>query len=174
MMILTIWWSKATRLLEFSRFASLDLRTWIFCDEDEELRILLDLLTSDSNWWYPFQPCPDECPPLPPTPGHLCVTPAGAQDCHYDDSNGGTEQSPFVSKCCCGQCETDPITCAPDSTTGSGLWQPMHSPLCPVGGCGSEGEWWKIILSSSWKPQVSSPHQTTLTSILTTSTRLRQ
>ena len=36
MMIMTIWWSKATRLLEFSRSVSLDLRTRIFCDQDEE------------------------------------------------------------------------------------------------------------------------------------------
>ena len=44
MMIITIWWSKATRLLEFSRSVSLDLRTRIFCDEEEdeeELRILV-------------------------------------------------------------------------------------------------------------------------------------
>ena len=44
MMIMTIWWSKATRLLEFSHFVSLDLRTRIFCDEEdkeEELRILV-------------------------------------------------------------------------------------------------------------------------------------
>ena len=41
MMMMTIWWSKATRLLEFSRSVSLDLRTRLFCDEDEEeLRIL--------------------------------------------------------------------------------------------------------------------------------------
>merc|ERR1712110_960754 len=49
-------------------------------------------------------------------------------------------QSPFVSNCCCGQCDVEPkITCAHDSITGSGLWQPMHSPLCPAEGCGSEG-----------------------------------
>ena len=135
------------------------------------------LVDSNSCWnlnWFHIQPCP-ECPPLPPTPGHLCFTPAGAQDCYYKGGNGGTDQSPFVSKCCCGRCEAEPmITCASDSTTGSGLWQPMHSPLCPAEGCGSEGEWWKIILSSSWKPQVSSPHQTTLTTILTTLTRRRQ
>ena len=35
-MIMTIWWSKAMRLLEFSRSVSLDLRTRIFCDEDED------------------------------------------------------------------------------------------------------------------------------------------
>ena len=86
----------------------------------------------------PLQP---ECPLLPPSPYHLCVAPSGAQDCHYDSGNGGTEQSPFVSKCCCGQCDVEKITCASDSTTGSGLWQPMHSPLCPAEGCGSEGDW---------------------------------
>merc|ERR1719264_39336 len=31
------------------------------------------------------------------------------------------------------------MTCVPDSTTGSGLWQPMYFPLCPAEGCGSEG-----------------------------------
>ena len=81
-----------------------------------------------------------ECPSLPPIPGYLCVTPAGSQDCHYGDgSEGGTDLAPFVSKCCCGQCDTDTITCAPDSTTGSGLWYPMHSPLCPAQGCGTKG-----------------------------------
>ena len=35
-MIMTFWWSKATKLLEFSRSVSLDLRTRIFCDQDEE------------------------------------------------------------------------------------------------------------------------------------------
>ena len=41
MMMMTIWWSKATRLLEFSRSrpqAEPDLRTRLFCDEDEEDR----------------------------------------------------------------------------------------------------------------------------------------
>merc|ERR1712198_267311 len=76
-------------------------------------------------------PClSDDCPPLPPSPGHLCVAPAGAQYCHYDGGNGGTVN------CCCSRCDT---TCAPDSTTGSGLWQPMHWTLCPAEGCGSEG-----------------------------------
>ena len=113
---------------------------------------ILKISISKKTFWYRFhfQPQP-ECPLLPPTPGHLCVTPAGAQDCHYDI-------------CCCGRCG-DPITCAHDSTTGFGRWQSMQ---CPAEGCGSEGEWWKIILSLSWKQQVSSPHQTTLRTILTT------
>ena len=34
------------------------------------------------------------------------------------------------------------MTCAPDSTTGSGFWQPtMYSTLCPAEGCGSDGEY---------------------------------
>ena len=78
-----------------------------------------------------------ECPSLPPSPDHLCVAPAGALDCHYEslsDSFGGDVN------CCCGRCDID-MTCAPDSTTGSGFWQPMHSTLCPAEGCGSEGEY---------------------------------
>ena len=31
------------------------------------------------------------------------------------------------------------MTCAADSTTGSGFWQPMHSTLCPAEACGSQG-----------------------------------
>ena len=64
MMIMTIWWSKATRLLEFSRSVSLDLRTRLFCDEEdrgqrtEELRILVFLSTSIE----------------PPQVGGLCLT----------------------------------------------------------------------------------------------------
>ena len=85
------------------------------------------------------------CPsPVPPSPGEPCSRP-GALDCPYEnqiDNNGVT------GHCCCGQCDVD-MTCAPDSNTGSGLWQPLHSSLCPAEGCGSEGEWWKIILSSS-------------------------
>ena len=77
-----------------------------------------------------------ECPPLHPSPDHLCAAPAGTLDCHYEFltiNNGGTVN------CCCGQCDID-MTCAPDSITGSGLWQPMYSTLCPEDGCGSEGE----------------------------------
>ena len=75
-----------------------------------------------------------ECPLQPPTPGHLCITHGGSQDCHYDSSNGGS------SNCCCRRCEDD-MTCTQDPAAGFGLWQLMHSTLCPVGGCGSEGEW---------------------------------
>ena len=53
-----------------------------------------------------------DCPHLPPSPFHLCAAPAGAQDCHYDDSDGGSTQAPFVSNCCCGRCDVDHITCA--------------------------------------------------------------
>ena len=66
------------------------------------------------------------CPPLPPSPSQLCVSPAGAQDCHY-----------HTDHCCCGHCQK--FSCALDSTTGAGLWQ--MSTLCPAAGCGSEGEW---------------------------------
>ena len=31
------------------------------------------------------------------------------------------------------------MTCAHDLTTGSGLWQPMHSTICPAEGCGTTG-----------------------------------
>ena len=33
------------------------------------------------------------------------------------------------------------MTCTQDPAAGFGLWQLTHSTLCPVGGCGSEGEW---------------------------------
>ena len=75
-------------------------------------------------------PISGKCPPLPPSTGQLCVPPAGRQDCHYDS---------VKAICCCGQCHTD-YTCAPDSTTGSGLWQLMHLPFCPAVGCGTEGQ----------------------------------
>ena len=75
-------------------------------------------------------PCLSGCPPLPPSPGHLCVAPAGAKDCHY-----------AADHCCCGHCsESFTFSCArPDSTTETGFWK---STLCPEEGCGSEGEWW--------------------------------
>ena len=83
------------------------------------------------NWMFLFlfsiQP---ECPPLPPPPSHLCVAPAGTLNCHYTGDH-----------CCCGNCsESFKLSCAPDSTTGAGVWQ---STLCPAAGCGSEGEWWR-------------------------------
>ena len=75
--------------------------------------------------------------PTLPTPGQTCNLP-GALDCHYENlvDNFVHEGS---THCCCGQCDTD-MTCAFDSDTGSGLWQQMYSSLCPVDGCGSEGE----------------------------------
>ena len=80
--------------------------------------------------------------PIPPTPGQPCSQLPGALDCHY--------QNRSTVNCCCGQCDID-MTCAPDLTTGSGLWQPMHSTLCPEEGCGSVGEWsremWKFSFS---------------------------
>ena len=76
---------------------------------------------------YPGSFCPS---PIPPTPGQPCNLP-GTLDCSYG----------LTGNCCCGQCDVD-MTCAPDSTNGSGLWQPKHSMLCPTEGCGSEGEWW--------------------------------
>ena len=76
--------------------------------------------------------------PIPPTLGQPCTL-AGALDCPYEiviDNQG------YAGECCCGRCDLD-MTCAPDSTTGSGLWQPMHSTLCPTEGCGSAGKWWR-------------------------------
>ena len=35
------------------------------------------------------------------------------------------------------------MTCAPGSDSTTGLWQSMHSTLCPAEGCGSKGEWWR-------------------------------
>ena len=77
------------------------------------------------------------CPsPSPPTPGQPCSQLPGVQDCHYDVNQGGSSESPLVTNCCCGRCDTD-MTCAP----GSGIWQPsLYSPLCPTEGCGTEGE----------------------------------
>ena len=47
---------------------------------------------------------------------------------------------PLVVNCCCDRCDTDKITCAADSITGSGLWQTTkYSPLCPEEPCGSHG-----------------------------------
>ena len=68
----------------------------------------------------------EEVPRLRPSMGHLCVTPAGAQDCHYDSSTSGTYQSPLVVTCCCDRCDTS-MTCALDSTTGFRLWQ-LYAP----------------------------------------------
>ena len=82
-----------------------------------------------------------QCPALPPSPGNLCVPPAGNQVCLYDGGQGGTsEDSPLIVTCCCGRCPDD-VTCAPDSITGSGLWQSIaYSPLCPTEGCGTDGK----------------------------------
>ena len=82
-----------------------------------------------------------QCPALPPSPGNLCVPPAGNQVCLYDGGQGGTsEDSPLIVNCCCGRCPDD-VTCAPDSITGSGLWQSIaYSPLCPTEGCGTDGK----------------------------------
>ena len=82
-----------------------------------------------------------QCPALRPSPGNLCVPPAGNQVCHYDGGQGGTsEESPLIVTCCCGRCPED-VTCAPDSITGSGLWQSIaYSPLCPTEGCGTDGK----------------------------------
>ena len=73
-----------------------------------------------------------ECPRVVPTVDTLCVASSGAQDCRYHGKDGG------VVNCCCNECDID-MTCAVDSTTGSGLWKPLHPPKCPEGGCGSKG-----------------------------------
>jgi len=91
-------------------------------------------------------PCSSsDCPPLPPSPSHLCAAPAGAQDCHYTIISEITPMDAFLlpititaDHCCCGPCSQNFIfSCVTDSTTGAGLWQ--MSTLCPVEGCGSEG-----------------------------------
>ena len=80
------------------------------------------------------------CPsPMPPTPGQPCNQLPGALDCSYENHS---DYHGLAGNCCCGQCDMD-MTCAPDSTSGSGLWQPKHTMLCPTKGCGSEGEWWR-------------------------------
>jgi len=68
-----------------------------------------------------------ECPPLPPSPSHLCAATTGVQYCHYSGDH-----------CCCGGCsDSFTFSCLHhDSTTGAGHWQ---SDLCPVEGCGSKG-----------------------------------
>ena len=68
-------------------------------------------------------------------------SPFYSQVCQYDGSTGGTELSPLLVNCCCNRCDTDKITCAADSVTGSGLWQTTkYSPLCPEEPCGSYGK----------------------------------
>ena len=77
-----------------------------------------------------------DCPLLPPTPGHLCVPPTTANDCHYNTDH-----------CCCGNCpQRFTFSCAVDSTTGAGLWEKLHSSICPAHGCGKEGELIHIML----------------------------
>ena len=82
------------------------------------------------------------CPsPLPPNPGQPCSLPGGLE-CHYEsfiNFHGGVPGT-----CCCGQCDFDMI-CARDPTTGAGIWQPMHSMLCPLEGCGDEGEYYSLL-----------------------------
>ena len=115
------------------------------------------------------------CPiTIPPTPGQPCNLP-GALDCPYEDQIG---YNGLAGNCCCGQCDVD-MTCAPDSTSGSGLWQPKHPMLCPTEGCGSEGEWWREFerendpLTGCYL-QVLSARQITLTATLTTLQRQRR
>merc|ERR1719447_1046482 len=72
------------------------------------------------------------CPPqAPPTPGQPCNQLPEALDCYYKNLSK-------IFKCCCDQCDVD-MTCVLNSSTGSGVWQKMHSTLCPAEGCGSEG-----------------------------------
>ena len=79
------------------------------------------------------------CPsPIPPTPGKPCAQLPGAMDCHYDGDREGTVT------CCCDQCDTvTDMTCALNSTSGSGIWQSL--PFCPADGCGTEGELKHVI-----------------------------
>ena len=41
-----------------------------------------------------------------------------------------------TANCCCGQCDID-LTCR--NVNGTGVWQAIHSQLCPVQGCGEKG-----------------------------------
>ena len=99
------------------------------------------------------------------SPGSPCTN-LEADDCKYEH---------IGDHCCCGQCSDSPwlsLACVLDSTTGAGTWQPIS--LCPVGGCGSEGECWKgncqnLSFLDSWNiffPQVFLPQQTIPTTIL--------
>ena len=111
------------------------------------------------------------CPfPTPPTPGQPCNLP-GALDCHYENH---IDHHGLSGNCCCGQCDID-MTCAPNSSTGSGLWQPKHPMLCPTKGCGIEGEWWRENdpLTDCYS-QVLSARQTTRTTTLPTWQRQRR
>ena len=88
------------------------------------------------------------CPsPIPPIPGQPCTLP-GALDCPYE---GFSDDRGLTGYCCCGHCGIG-MTCAPDLTNESGLWQPKHSVLCPTEGCGSEGEWWRKNVKTIWSP----------------------
>ena len=67
-----------------------------------------------------------ECPELPPSVGNLCSAPSAVHDCHYT-----------VDHCCCDFCSRNfTFSCVTDEVTGTGHWQ---STLCPVDGCGSQG-----------------------------------
>ena len=71
----------------------------------------------------------DLCPSSPPTPGHICDATFGTLDCNYDQDQ---------EHCCCGKCpDSFTLSCAPDPTTGVGLWQ---STFCPADECATEGE----------------------------------
>ena len=124
------------------------------------------VISKIKNTFYFFFSIQPECPPLPPSPSYLCAAPAGTLVCHYTGDH-----------CCCGQCsESFTLSCAhPDSTTGAGVWK---STLCPVDGCGSEGDGivnicGPIIVKRSLS-QVWSPHQTTLATIPATLRRPRR
>ena len=97
--------------------------------------IFLSVLPIFSSYSFNMIIWPD-CPLLPPTPGHLCVPPTSANDCHYNTDH-----------CCCGNCpQRFTFSCAVDSTTGAGLWEKLHSSICPAHGCGKEGELIHIML----------------------------
>ena len=84
----------------------------------------------------------DLCPPLPPTPGNICDATFGTLDCHYDQDQ---------NHCCCGKCpDRFTLSCAPDPSSGAGLWQ---STSCPAEDCATEGELQREISKDSF-PQV--------------------
>ena len=91
---------------------------------------------------FPGSVCPS--PKLPITGNSCAPSEAIDRGCSYEDLVhvlGG------VANCCCDQCDVD-LTC--NSTSEAALWASVHSPLCPVAGCGLEGEVFNCNISRSY------------------------
>ena len=91
---------------------------------------------------FPGSVCPS--PKLPITGNSCAPSEAIDRGCSYEDLVhvlGG------VANCCCDQCDVD-LTC--NSTSEAALWASVHSPLCPVAGCGLEGEVFYCNISCSY------------------------